>query len=135
MLEEFIDFVNSVLPSVDPEARDKAKAAIAQFSNDGNQYEFLLSNLLPQLSQGDIISEIPFVYLKDNGEQEIYKAKGMVISTSCHIDQKEILNIVPVLPLDFFDGDRNKKRELMGNKIYDYMYIPENKMKNYFINF
>lgn len=76
MLEEFIDFVNSVLPSVDPEARDKAKAAIAQFSNDGNQYEFLLSNLLPQLSQGDIISEIPFVYLKDNGEQEIYKAKG-----------------------------------------------------------
>ena len=27
MLKEFIDFVDSVLPSVDPEAKDKAKAA------------------------------------------------------------------------------------------------------------
>ena len=41
MLKEFIDFVDSVLPSVDPEAKDKAKAAIEQFHRepdyDGNK--------------------------------------------------------------------------------------------------
>ena len=49
----------------------------------------------------------------------------MVISTSCHIDQKDVVNIVPVLPLDFFEGDANGKRELEANRIFDYMYFPE----------
>lgn len=101
MLKEFIDFVDSVLPSVDPEAKDKAKAAIEQFERDGNSFEYLLPTKLTTLSQGDIISDIPFSYFKEDGKQYIFKAKGMVISTSCHIDQKDVINIVPVLPLDF----------------------------------
>lgn len=59
----------------------------------------------------------------------------MVISTSCHIDQKDVINIVPVLPLDFFAGDDNGKRELKANRIFNYMYLPENVMNNYFIDF
>lgn len=133
--KEFIDFVDSVLPSVDPEAKDKAKAAIAQFERDGNQFEYLLSNKLPYLSQGDIISEIPFSYFKEDGNQYIFKAKGMILSTSCHIDQKEVLNIVPVLPIEFFPSDNNGRRELQANRIFDYMYIPERMMENYFIDF
>ncbi len=86
MLNELIDFVDSILPSVDPEAKDKAKAAISQFYKNGNCFELLLPKQLPSLSQGDIISEIPFSYFKEDGTQQIFKAKGMVISTSCHID-------------------------------------------------
>lgn len=135
MLKEFIDFVDSVLPSVEPEAKDKAKAAIAQFFREGNQIEFLLPNKLEELSQGDIISDIQFSYFAEDGKQYVFKAKGMVMSTSCHIDQKEVLNIVPVFLLEFFDGDANKRRELKGNKIYDYMYFPENAMEDYFVDF
>lgn len=64
MLKEFIDFVDSVLPSVDPEAKDKAKAAIEQFEKDGNGFEYLLPTTLTTLSQGDIVSDIPFSYFK-----------------------------------------------------------------------
>ena len=135
MLKEFIDFVDSVLPSVDPEAKDKAKAAIEQFERDGNSFEYLLPTKLTTLFQGDIISDIPFSYFKEDGKQYIFKAKGMVISTSCHIDQKDVINIVPVLPLDFFEGDANAKRELKANRIFNYMYLPENVMNNYFIDF
>lgn len=135
MLNEFIDFVDSVLPSVDPEAKDKAKAAIAQFYNEDKNLEFLLPNKLPVLSQGDIVSEMPFSYFKNDGSQYVFKARGMVISTSCHIDQKEVLNIVPVFPINFFEGDANKRRELEANKIYDYMYFPENMMREYFVDF
>ena len=135
MLKEFIDFVDSVLPSVDPEAKDKAKAAIEQFEKDGNGFEYLLPTTLTTLSQGDIVSDIPFSYFKEDGKQYIFKAKGMVISTSCHIDQKDVINIVPVLPLDFFAGDDNGKRELKANRIFNYMYLPENVMNNYFIDF
>ena len=135
MLKEFVDFVDSVIPSVDPEAKDKAKVAIEQFHKDGNRFEYLLPNKLPTLSQGDIISEIPFSYFKEDGTQHIFKAKGMVISTSCHIDQRDELNIVPVLPLDFFKGDANGKRELEANRIFNYMYFPENMLKDYFVDF
>lgn len=135
MLREFIDFVDSVLPSVDPEAKDKAKAAITQFQQEGNRFEYLLPSSLPELSQGDIISEIKFSYFKEDGSQHIYKARGMVISTSCHIDQKEVLNIVPIFPLDFFAGDENAKKELMANRIFDYMYFPENMLKDYYVDF
>lgn len=135
MLNELIDFVDSILPSVDPEAKDKAKAAISQFHKNGNCFELLLPKQLPSLSQGDIISEIPFSYFKEDGTQQIFKAKGMVISTSCHIDQKNLINIVPVLPLDFYRGNENGTRELKANRIFDYMYFPENILQDYFVDF
>ena len=135
MLQEFIDFVDSVLPAVDPDAKDKAKAAIAQFSSEGNRLELLLPNKLPELSQGDIISDIMFSNFDEDGSQHTYKSRGMIISTSCHIDQKDVLNIVPVLPIEFFNGDKNKRRELEENRIFDYMYFPETMMKDFFVDF
>lgn len=59
-LAEFIDFVDNVLPSIDPEIKNKAKAAIEQFNNSGNTFEYFTPKILPELSQGDIISEILF---------------------------------------------------------------------------
>ena len=56
----------------------------------------------------------------------------MVISTSCHIDQKKKLVLVPVFPLSSFTGS---KVELQKNKIFDYMYIPDVQMKDKFVDF
>ena len=135
MFNDLIDFVDSLLPSVDPKARDKAKAAIKQFEEHGTPFEYLTHSLLPELSQGDIISEIPFMFFDADGSQQIFNAKGMIISTSCHIDQKKMLNIVPLLPITFFAGNNNSQKELKANRIYDYMYVPETGMDDYFIDF
>jgi len=135
MLREFLDFVDSVLPSVDSETKDKAKAAIEQFEKEGNSVEYILPRKLPMLSQGDIISELPFSYFDQDGTQYIFRAKGMVISTSCHIDQKEVVNIVPVLPIDFLSTDISKRKELEKNRIFDYMYLPGRDLKDYFVDF
>lgn len=134
-LDEFIDFVDSVLPSVDPDAKDKAKAAIDQFKEEGKYFEFLTPKSLPELSQGDIISEIWFSYFDNAGNQQKYKANGMVISTSCHIDQKQIINIVPILPLSYLKADKNKEGEIKKNRVYDYMYLPDNIMSDKFVDF
>lgn len=134
-LKEFIDFVDSVLPSVDQDAKDKAKAAIDQFKAEGKYFEFLAPKNLPELSQGDIISEIFFTYFDSDGNQQMYKACGMVISTSCHIDQKEIINIVPILPLSYLKADKNKENEIKKNRVFDYMYLPDNIMSDKFVDF
>lgn len=135
MLTEFIDFVDSVLPSVDPDAKDKAKASITQFYNKEKILFFLAPKILPTLSQGDIISDIKFSYFDEDGKQKIFAAKGLVISTSCNIDNKDCINIVPVLPIEYYPMDDSKIRELKENKIFDFMYIPEGEMEKYFIDF
>lgn len=56
----------------------------------------------------------------------------MVLSTSCHIDQKNKLVLVPVLPLDLFNGNMI---ELKKNKVIDYMYIPDGTLIDMFVNF
>ena len=45
MLSDFIDFVDSVLPSVSPDFRDGAKNAILQFEKTGRQLNYLMFNL------------------------------------------------------------------------------------------
>lgn len=132
MLKEFIDFVHDILPSVSPELSSSAKLAIEQFNNDGLDYDFLMKTKLPYLSQGDIISDIPFIWFDNEGQQQIFKAKGMIISTSCHIDQKDNLIIVPIYPISSFSGNIG---DLKSNKIFDYMYIKDFAMQEYFIDF
>lgn len=132
MLNEFIDYVDSIFPSASSDLKDRAKAAIEQFKIEGKQLHFLQSNVLEKLSQGDIISKIPFSYFDEEGNQVLFSANGMVISTSCHIDNKETIIVVPVLPIESFEG---QIEQLKNNTIYDYMYIEEGDLSKQFINF
>lgn len=89
-------------------------------------------NLLSQLSQGDVISEVPFYYFDEDGAQKVFKSAALVLSTSCHIDQKDKLILVPVFPLKAFQGNLV---ELKKNKVIDYMYIPDGKLTDMFVDF
>lgn len=130
MLKQFIEFVESVLPSVPQESANAAKETINQI--DCDKYEFITSKMLPELSQGDMISEIPFFYLDKNGEQKRFKAKGMIMSTSCHIDQKDLILIAPAISVDDFVGDL---KSLKKNQIFDYMYLSNISGVDYFVDF
>lgn len=133
MLKEFIDFVDSVLPSVSPDFRDGAKEAITQFEKEGQQIKYLTLTPLEKFSQGDIISSVPFCFFDKDGELKQFNSDALVLSTSCHIDQRERLVLVPVLPLKLFRGKNHV--ELKRNKVYDYMYIPDGTLIDKFVNF
>lgn len=132
MLKELIDFVDSILPSVPMGTKEGVQEAIAQFEKDGEQIKYLTANPLSELSQGDVISAVPFYYFENDGNQKMFKADALVLSTSCHIDQKDKLVLVPVFPLTSFKGNLV---ELKKNKVIDYMYIPEGILINSYVNF
>ncbi len=132
MLKEFIDFVDSILPSVSPDMRERAKDAILQFEKTGEQLRYMMFNPLEQLSQGDILSKVPFIYFEEDGSQKTFVADGLVLSTSCHIDQKDRIVLAPVLPIENFNGNMT---DLKRNTIFDYMYIPDAIMSERFIDF
>lgn len=132
MLREFIDFVESILPAVSPDTKNAAKEAIAQFEGKGEKLKYMTLRPLKELSQGDILSKIPFSYFGDDGEQKYFVTEALVLSTSCHIDQKNSVVLVPVFPLEKFEGNI---QELKKNKIFDYMYIPDGIMSDKYIDF
>lgn len=132
MLREFINFVDDVLPSVSPDFRDGAKNAIAQFEKEGSKINYLANKPLSVLSQGDILTNIPFVYYDENGKVKQFKSNAMIISTSCNIDRKENLVFVPILPIDKFPG---KVDDLYSNQIFDYMYLQDELLKDQYIDF
>ncbi|WP_444433125.1 hypothetical protein [Ruminococcus sp.] len=63
MLKELIDFVDASFPSIPYGEKKRAKEAIEQFEKTGETVNYLYDNLLPELSQGDVLSDIPFVFL------------------------------------------------------------------------
>ncbi len=132
MLKEFIEFVDSILPSVPMETKEGVQEAIAQFEKGGEQIKYLTLNPLSELSQGDVISAIPFYYFDENGNQQVFKSDALVLSTSCHIDQKDKLVLVPVIPLKAYEGNLV---ELKKNKVIDYMYIPDGNLIDMFVDF
>lgn len=132
MLKEFIEFVDSVLPAVPMGTKEGVQDAIAQFEKDGEQIKYLTLNPLSVLSQGDIISEVPFYYFDENGNQQVFKSNALILSTSCHIDQKDKLVLVPVMPLKAYEGNLV---ELKKNKVIDYMYIPDGNLIDMFVDF
>ncbi len=132
MLKEFIEFVDSVLPSVPIETKEGVQEAIVQFEKCGEQIKYLTLNPLLELSQGDVISAVPFYYFDENGNQQVFKSDALVLSTSCHVDQKDKLVLVPVMPLKAFEGNLV---ELKKNKVIDYMYIPDGNLIDMFVDF
>jgi hypothetical protein len=132
MLKEFIDFVDSVLPNVPQNTKDAAKYAIDQFEKDGECIRYLTLSPLRELSQGDVISNIPFYYINRDGYSNTFVTDAMVISTSCHIDQRNKLVLAAVLPINGFIGN---VEELKNNRIYNYMYIPTIGMEDKYICF
>lgn len=62
----------------------------------------------------------------------IFVADAMVISTSCHIDQKDKILMAPVLTIESFSGN---EVELKKNMIFDFMYIPDSAMSKKYICF
>ncbi|MEG1142805.1 MAG: hypothetical protein RSE41_10265 [Clostridia bacterium] len=132
MLREFIDFVEGVLPSVSPDLRDGAKNAILQFKQEEKDIQYISNELLEEVSQGDILSKVPFSYYDENGLQSSFSADAMILSTSCNIDQKPKIVMAPVFPMDAFNGNVG---ELKKNTIFDYMYIDDIKLRNHFVDF
>lgn len=67
MLDEFIDFVSEIFPCISPDVKYKAKDAVLQFEKEGHQLKFLMMTPLKKLSQGDIISNVPFARFSKDG--------------------------------------------------------------------
>lgn len=132
MLKELIDFVDASFPSIPYGEKEKAKEAIEQFKKSGETVNYLYGHLLSELSQGDVLSDIPFMFFDSDGKLKSFRTKAMVINTSCHIENKTSLTFVPLVALSDITINLNA---IKNNVTYEFMYIPDSKLSDYCIDF
>lgn len=132
MLDEFIDFTQSLFPSISPYVKDKTKAAIKQFKLNGKKLNLFNYKAYDYLTQGDIFDGIPFTRIEEDGTISAYKGKGMLISNTRSADHDDDIVIAPLLNIDSLGL---KKSDVVNNLHYRLLYLPDEKYENYVVDF
>lgn len=152
-MNAFIELVRNLFPtSVPPFTADKAKESLKQFRKEnkfakgsiglGKEYDFFDSTKVDFFRQGDIISEIPFLYIDDNGKQQRMNCKAMLLSNTCDASRDQYLHFAPLIPIDIItnhmengQGKNNFIKDIKDNKIFRFLYLPHVSFENYVVNF
>lgn len=132
MINEFIDFVTEVFPSIHPYTKEQVKASIQQFEKSGVQRKFSMHSALPHLAQGDIFEDsIPFIKQGKNGDLSVLKAKAILLSNTCDSERDDILIFAPLIPISSLEMD---EQTIKSNQIYRLLYFPDPLIEEYVVD-
>jgi len=124
MLEEYIDFVASLFPCINPYTQERAKECIRQFYILRSEFPCFTTVDIPDLNQGDIVSALPFRRYNDEGEEEEYITDGLIISNSCDIENDDQILIAPFFPIADLGLDL---KNLKNNAYFNLLFFPDNR--------
>ena len=124
MLSKYIDFVTSLFPSISPYVQEQAKFSIKQFYDINKTFSCFTKFIDEDLLQGDIITQIPFVKINDDGEEEEFVTDGLIISNSCDIENDKYILIAPFIPVENLE-EFEDINALKNNTIYRLLYFPD----------
>lgn len=122
MLNEFINLVQSLFPSIDPYVEEQTKKAIEQFELSGRRLKLFNYKVYDFLAQGDILNGIPFTRIESDGNILAQKGKGMIISNTCSADHDDEIVIAPLLNITSLKLDR---KNIEKNLYYRLLYLPD----------
>lgn len=132
MLDEFIEFTQSLFPSISPYVKDKTKEAIKQFEVKGKKLNLFNYKAYDYLTQGDIFDGVPFSRIEEDGNISVYRGKGMLISNTCSADHDDEIVIAPLLEIDSLGLN---KTDIVNNLHYRLLYLPDERYENYVVDF
>ena len=116
MIPEFVDFCKELFPSISPYTRDQAKRAMEQFENLYGNPKLVAHPKDAELYQGDIYTEIPFLYTNENGEQTCIMRKAQLLTNTC-------------------DAVRDDNLIFAANHTFRLFYIPDPETQDLLIDF
>lgn len=134
MIPEFIDFCKALFPSIDPYTAEQAKMVMDQFENtDKPKLTTAINDF--DLLQGDFFSEIPFVFIDEDGTVKTYFAKAELLSNTCDATRDDNLLFAAVRPIDDYAENENLINAIKKNQKYSMFYIPDYPMEKYYVDF
>lgn len=131
MIDQFIDYTYQIFPSIDTNVKNGIKTLMSQFDTTKPNW---FTNSLPILSQGDILDDIPFSYINSNGDEIVYKTKGMILSNTCDLTRDQFIIIAPLIPFNH-DFKPETVNNIKHNIVSGKMCLTNCELDNYYIDF
>lgn len=133
MLDFFEQYCNQIFPSVDTEVKNAVRTAVKQINMENHTW--FMSSLLPNLSQGDILSNLPFSIQKEDGSIKTYMTKGIILSNTCDLDRDEYIMIAPLYDISKGTFKEDQIKDLKDNVFSGKMCFKNSKLDNFFVDF
>ena len=134
MIPEFIDFCQKLFPVIDPYTKEQAKRAMMQFEDNNGPFLSQETDSF-DLFQGDIFSEMPFLYTNEKGQVKVIKRKAQLLSNTCDASRDPFLLFAAVHPLEDFQDNQPMVDGIVRNTKYSAFYLPDRILKNEFVDF
>ena len=121
----FVDFVQSLFPSISPYTEAETKHSLEQFYKNGKTFECYNSSVLDGICQGDIIQNVPMFRIDQEGELLETVRTVIVLSNSCDIENDDYIVVAPFFTFSEAEFDKSKMEEMKLNKFYGKLYFPD----------
>lgn len=132
MLNNFINFTQSLFPSINPYIHNQTKKSLEQFKSSEKLANFLTDIPYSYMAQGDIFDNIPFVTVKKDGTFAGTRQKAMLLSNTCSAENDKDIILAPVFKINEIGLHVNN---VSDNLNFHLMYIPDEKYKDYVVDF
>lgn len=127
MLAEFATLLQEIFPSISPFTAEWVLYKLRSYPADEYANRFYEPRLLPDLSQADVLSSVPFIFFDASGKESKYESPALLISNSCDIAHDEYFLLSHGIFLDsykeFFDSERIEA--LRSNSIFNMLFLPQ----------
>lgn len=131
MIKEFIDYTYQIFPSIDTNTKNGIKELIGQYDTNKPNW---FSDTLDNISQGDIIENLPFSQYDDNGNEIPFLTKGMILSNTCDLTRDDYIIIAPLIPFEH-DFKESTKKAIQQNIVSGKMCLTSCELDNLYIDF
>lgn len=135
MIPEFIDFCKDLFPSISPYTREQAKRAMEQFQDLYGNPKLVAHPKNSELYQGDIYTEIPFIYTNEKGESLYVMRKAQLLTNTCDAVRDDHLIFAAVHPCEEFSQNKNDLVSIKSNRTFRLFYLPDTETQDLLIDF
>jgi hypothetical protein len=123
-MNEFVTFVQELFPSISPYTAERSKTVISDLIKGKGSVEICTTKPFEFIAQGDILSEIPFQYTNEDGEDEQLSAMGIVLTNTCDAERERFLLVAPVFPIELYLEQGLDETNIRNNKYTKLFYLP-----------
>lgn len=121
--EEFIRFAGRIFPSVS--SQDQQLAIDAARKDPPTAGDLFAVTLPQKICQGDIVSELTFLSLSEDGRVSKARLPAMLLSHSCDFDNaSHSVTFAPVFPFAAFAANAGLAGYLRKNQVFDRLFLP-----------
>ena len=131
MIYKFIEYANQIFPTIDTNIKNGIIDYMQQFNTSKPNW---FSQNLELISQGDILDNIIFTKVDDNGNEITFKSKGIVLSNTCDMTRDEYCIIAPLIPYTNKFNEQTKIN-IRNNIVSGKMCFTQSELEDYYVDF